>query len=395
MNWGTSIAWQPYGERHKKARRVMASALHLTAAKSYAHQHYESTLDLIRLILADPENLAVHVNKVTGAFIMRLVYGYHVVENDPRMGILKKAAECFIKGWPRSFWLNYFPVLKHIPAWFPGAEFQILGREGRALRDRMIDEPFEEVLDQVREDRVGQPSYTSRLLQDKGGTNASAENLNLIKWSAGSIFSGRASQTVAVILSFCLEMALHPEIARTAQAEIESVVGRERLPELSDRSKLPYSEAVLLEVLRLWPPAPLAEIEFQGYRIPRGASLYSNIWALLRDPRYYSSPHMFNPTRFMKVNPDPDPRKYIFGFGKRICPGTHVANNSTFVICTGLLCAFDMAPSPALNLRAEQLGGADSLNIYEFSSPLGPVLDMIKFSVRFTLRDQAGVHLSK
>ena len=77
-------------------------------------------------------------------------------------------------------------------------------------------------------------------------------------------------------------MTLHPEIFSEAQAEIDTVVGRERLPELSDREKLPFLECVIKEVYRWNPPAPLGPAHrlmqddfYEGYLIPKGRGLTS------------------------------------------------------------------------------------------------------------------------
>lgn len=75
-------------------------------------------------------------------------------------------------------------------------------------------------------------------------------------------------------------MTLHPEIFSEAQAEIDTVVGRDRLPELSDREKLPFLECVIKEVYRWNPPAPIAAAHrlmqddfYEGYLIPKGRVL--------------------------------------------------------------------------------------------------------------------------
>lgn len=72
-------------------------------------------------------------------------------------------------------------------------------------------------------------------------------------------------------------MALHPAVQEKAQAEIDRVVGRDRLPEAGDRESLPYLEAVYREVMRWRPALPLAlphcvvqDDNYQGYVIPKG-----------------------------------------------------------------------------------------------------------------------------
>lgn len=80
-------------------------------------------------------------------------------------------------------------------------------------------------------------------------------------------------------------MALHPNIARKAQEELDRVVGNERLPEPSDRENLPYVSALLKELLRWDCPLPLGVPKrvmeddiYKGRLIPVGATVIENVW---------------------------------------------------------------------------------------------------------------------
>jgi cytochrome P450 len=84
---------------------------------------------------------------------------------------------------------------------------------------------------------------------------------------------------------FLLVMVLYPEAQKTAQAELDRVIGSARLPSLEDRPKLIYVNALLQEVYRWHPIQPLngghvnmREDEYRGFRIPKGSSLHSNNW---------------------------------------------------------------------------------------------------------------------
>ena len=69
--------------------------------------------------------------------------------------------------------------------------------------------------------------------------------------------NGSVVQIVAAMSTFFLAMTLNPEAQERAQKEIESVVGRDRLPTIDDRDQLPYVGSLVKEVLRWAPPAPL------------------------------------------------------------------------------------------------------------------------------------------
>ena len=80
-------------------------------------------------------------------------------------------------------------------------------------------------------------------------------------------------------------MVINPEAQRRGQAELDSVVGRDRLPNFTDRDALPYVNAIVKELLRWHPATPmgvphriLADDEYDGYIIPAGTTVFVNIW---------------------------------------------------------------------------------------------------------------------
>lgn len=80
-------------------------------------------------------------------------------------------------------------------------------------------------------------------------------------------------------------MTLNPDIQRKAQEEIERVIGLDRLPDCSDRARLPYTECLLQEIYRWSPPSNLGVTHrlmeddvYEGYFIPAGTAVVSNIW---------------------------------------------------------------------------------------------------------------------
>lgn len=92
-------------------------------------------------------------------------------------------------------------------------------------------------------------------------------------------------QTLSTVQTFFLAMASNPEVQQKAQAELDGVVGPHRLPEFADKDSLPYICALLKELLR-WrsvlpmgiPHSSIQDDEYQGYFIPKGSVVISNIW---------------------------------------------------------------------------------------------------------------------
>jgi cytochrome P450 len=62
----------------------------------------------------------------------------------------------------------------------------------------------------------------------------------------------------------------------------------------------------------------------------------------LRDPNTYKDPEVFNPERFLGDYPEPDPRRAVFGFGRRICPGRYLADSTLFLACASVLSTFNL-----------------------------------------------------
>jgi len=115
-------------------------------------------------------------------------------------------------------------------------------------------------------------------------------------------------QTVSAIYAFFLAITMFPEAARKAQAELDSVIGHDRLPTFSDRPNLPYVNALVSEVLRWHTVVPTGSSSPQlvscemadnnsavphrvtqddvhdGYFIPKGALIIPNIWSVTRAP---------------------------------------------------------------------------------------------------------------
>jgi cytochrome P450 len=160
--------------------------------------------------------------------------------------------------------------------------------------------------------------------------------------------SGAGSETTSTTLMWwMLAMIAFPEAQSKAQAELDSVVGRARLPTFADAPRLPYVSAIIKEVLRWRPVAPLGvpheAIEddwYEGMFIPKGATCVANVWQCNHDRAVFGDDaDEFRPERHLddkgKLIPGPAETNkeghVSFGFGRRICVGKHLANESLFI----------------------------------------------------------------
>ena len=124
-------------------------------------------------------------------------------------------------------------------------------------------------------------------------------------------------------------MVLHPEAQKAAQAELDAVIGPDRLPTFADEQSLPYLAAVIKECWRWEVIGPTAvphmltvDDEYKGYFLPKGTIIIPNSFTILNDDKAYPEPSAFKPERFLKDGKlDPsvrNPTVAAFGYGRRI-----------------------------------------------------------------------------
>ncbi|KAF8152982.1 cytochrome P450 [Crassisporium funariophilum] len=333
VGWKRTLALLRYGDRFRNYRKLFHRTLGShTAMSKFLPAEERETRRFLKRVMAKPEDLAAHVRQTAGAIILRISHGYEVKENDdPFVSIADEAVEQFsLTTAPGGFLVNVIPALRHTPSWFPGASFKRKAAIWAKTLDVMAEGPYQFVKQQMALG-LAKVSFTSQLLE---APNLTSDEEFDIKWSAASLYSAGADTTVSAIYALFLAMLLYPEATRKAQAEIDAVVGADRLPGFADKDNLPYTNAFALEVLR-WhcvtptgvPHSVIEDNIHEGYLILKGAVIITNIWQMTHDPEVYSDPFTFKPERFLGPNPEQDPRDVCFGFGRRICPGESIHNH--------------------------------------------------------------------
>lgn len=247
-----------------------------------------------------------------------------------------------------------FPVLAYLPEWLPGAGFKRTARLYNESLTKTVNTPFDFVKYQRAQGDAGH-SYISGTIDQaehaNGGSALSQDQEHSIKWSAMSLYVAGEDTSAITMSAFFLAMSLHPEVQRRAQADIDRVVGRTRLPTHNDRASLPYLNAIVEEALRYHPIGVFAiphaadkESFINGYRIPQGAVLLPNVWHFTRDTDYYHDPETFKPERFLEPYNEPSATDVVFGFGRRICSGRRLVDSSLYLVFAQTLAAFNIEP---------------------------------------------------
>jgi cytochrome P450 len=166
-------------------------------------------------------------------------------------------------------------------------------------------------------------------------------------------------ETTALALAHTLYLlARHPEIEQKLHAELHGVLG-DRLPTAADVRALPYTECVLKEAMRLYPPAwttgreVLEPIELRGVTMPRGAQIFLSQWIVHHDARWFPDPERFDPERFRPERAKALPRYayFPFGGGPRICIGNHFAMMEATLMLALIVGRWQLALEPGQKLE--------------------------------------------
>lgn len=365
VGWKDALAFLQPSQNFRFHRKNFAKVASSGAAQAdFARIQEEESVHFLKNVLDEPQNLLDHIRKEVGAVMLRTTYGYTPAHkgHDPLVALAERALREFAdSSTPGRYLVDIIPQLRYLPDWFPGTSFKQVAKKMKDTCIKTTEIPYRFVEEQMQQDKH-KTSFLSTAIQESKLT-PSMKHIN--KWSALSIFAGGADTTVSSIRTFFLAMMLHPEVQEKAREELDRVTGGTRLPVAADKQKVPYTSALVSEVLRWVPVAAMALPHtskknqiYNGYTIPKGAVIIPNSWYaiilgfctqlsairwFLHDPSVYTSPHTFRPDRFLRTHThtnEPDPRLYSFGYGRRICPGRALAEETLFTTIAQTLTVF-------------------------------------------------------
>ncbi|KAF8140924.1 cytochrome P450 [Mycena galopus ATCC 62051] len=362
VGWDKLPALCPSSHPWPEFRRLLAQFMgSRKKVEEFADVFEVETRAFLKSTLERPAQWLEHTKRFASAIVIKVGYGYTPLEeNDPLLMLANEAMEGFSEMTAvNAFAVDSIPILRLVPSWFPGAGWKIKAKVYRRSLQRMTDHPYEWTKQQVR---AG--SHVRSFVGDQieRNTQLTLEEENIIKRSAGGIYSGGADTvrqphpSVAAMECFILAMNLQITEQTKAQEELDTVLGPGVLPTLADRDRLPYCNALFTEVLRRYTFGPIGlphvtdeDDVHVGYFIPRGSILIPNNWAYFNDPNIYPDPEIFSPERFIvsasRKTPEQDPRDFLSGFGRR-SPGlgVHFADSSIWLVCASLLATFTVRP---------------------------------------------------
>ncbi|KAF8063986.1 cytochrome P450 [Lyophyllum atratum] len=354
MGMHDCLVFVRYGNDFRMYRKMLRE--YFSKEKSRAHQRIQAreARILAEKVLAQPERRGDLLIRFATAIVVEIAYGHQIVsDDDPYVKIAEDV--CFAtvnSGPPGGTPVDIFPFLRYFPSWFPGAYYAGFARKTWHLIRKLYDYPLECVTEEMAKGDA-KPSFLATQLEALQRENRqSPATIEQIKAAAGVIYMAGAETTSSTLSFFFLAMVLYPECQIKAQQEIDAVVGRDRLPEFHHREQLPYVECLLQETLR-WnhavplgvPHRSLDDDVYDDMFIPGGSIIIANTRGMSLDENVYANASAFEPTRFL---PSPLGRGEPypvgpFGFGRRACPGRHVANDSLWIAIVTVLSAMHIS----------------------------------------------------
>jgi cytochrome P450 len=247
-----------------------------------------------------------------------------------------------------------------LPYWVPTATNRRLKRAVRCL-----DEILYRFIKERRASSEQWDDLLSLLLHAHDEEGGSMTDKQLRDEAMTLFLAGHETTALALGWTGYL-LAQHPEATEKLRAELQEVLGG-RAPTVADLPRLPYTERVVLESMRLYPPAwgigreALRDTEIGGYPVRKGTTLFLSQYVTQRDPRWFDEPERFHPDRWAGGLAQRLPKfaYFPFGGGPRVCIGnTFALMEAALVVATifrqfryELVPDFPVVPAPVMTLR--------------------------------------------
>ncbi|PNI48623.1 CYP2D7 isoform 7 [Pan troglodytes] len=352
---GGGVILARYGPAWREQRRFSVSTLrNLGLGKKSLEQWVTEEAACLCAAFADEAGRPFRPNglldKAVSNVIASLTCERRFEYDDPRFLRLLDLAQEGLKeesGFLREV-LNAIPVLLHIPA-----------LAGKVLRFQkafltQLDELLTEhrmTWDPAQPPRDLTEAFLAEMEKAKGNPESSFNDENLRMVVADLFLAGMVTTSVTLAWGLLL-MILHPDVQRRVQQEIDDVIGQVRRPEMGDQAHMPYTTAVIHEVQRFGDIVPLGvthmtsrDIEVQGFRIPKGTTLITNLSSVLKDEAVWEKPFHFHPEHFLDAQGHfVKPEAFLpFSAGRRACLGEPLARMELFLFFTSLLQHFSFS----------------------------------------------------
>ncbi|KAK0451681.1 cytochrome P450 [Armillaria borealis] len=345
---GNNIGFARYSDYWRRGRRVMHSMLTKKACVNHLTIQRAEASQLMYDYLVEPKEFVAHGQRYANSVITSILSG---TRSPHRTSPLVTSFFHMQHEWTNLLMPGAHPPVDMVPflKYIPGSWKQICAKMKVSQ-----DELYGGIIDACAK-RVERGIRNGCFLE--GELENKDVDRGLLRGMCSALMEGGSDSTSIYLQSFILLLVAHPEVQAKARAEIDSIVGLDRLPDIEDIDNLPYVSAVIKEVLRLRPITALGAPHYStqpevidGYVIPKNSMIFMNQWGMLHDPDSYDQPDSFMPERFLTspfgTKPGADDtgrsKDIYFGGGRRICVGMHFGQNSLAITSMYLIWAFNL-----------------------------------------------------
>jgi len=290
------------------------------------------------------------LRRYTASLMFYLGYGRRVTSLEDPLCVAHDMVEEYIESTkvPGRYFIESWPIL----LWLPRA-LQWFRYEPEKARDKNTNlymTAMNEVKRKIENGTAIPCTATYGLSKQK---ELGFNDVELAYGLSAPWAAGIGTTTTAFEIAI-LAMLHFPECVHKAQVEIDAVVGQDRMPNFEDQRLLPYVDGFIKETLRWRTVTPTGiahssteDYTYKGMLIPKDSTIYANAAAIMEDPEVFPDGKSFQPERFMETTDArlSSHRFGCFGFGRRICPGMHVALQSLYIVIARMLWAYDVLPA--------------------------------------------------
>ncbi|XP_022100318.1 steroid 17-alpha-hydroxylase/17,20 lyase-like [Acanthaster planci] len=355
------IAFSDYSPDWQLHRKIGHAALRHFASGEKLNKLVHSVLPGFAKVLdqsaGKPLDLKDVIDRSIYIVLANMCYGKSHDFDDPFLtkwfALNKRAQELVGGGLPR----DYIHSLRYLPLSSREKRVKELSKESL---DYIYDE-FKGHRDSFKPDNIRDlfDSLIAAQQEDAAETGSNANFLTdtRVIQTVADLFGAGTGTTIPALYWAVAVMIEHPQILERVTKEIDTVIGPDRLPCLSDRSSMPYTEATLMEINRYGVVSPIGlpksvtkDTVFRGFTIPKDTMVVLNVWAVHYDHKHWDEPNKFKPERFLDesgtklVKP---PASFMpFGVGRRSCIGENFARGEIFILFCWLVGRYSLSKVP-------------------------------------------------
>jgi cytochrome P450 len=338
------------GDYHARQRRLVQPAFHATRIHNYAETMVDYTEKQLDQWQADSVRDIHHDMMIlTMEIVSKTLFGADVAGEALRVG----QAMAFLQQVANKRFVNPFAGLL--------MKFTPLGKQAMEA-GATIDSVVLRFIAERREQGITDNGDLLSMLLLSTDDNGERMTDDEVRNEAITLFSAGHETTSNALTWTWYLLSQNPDVRQKLHAELDSVLAGRR-PTLADLKHLPYSQMVIKESMRLYPPAwtltsrtVLEAVEVGGYHLPEGAMVFIAPYAMHRNPRYWDDVNAFKPERFSPENEKLQHRyQYLpFGGGEHICIGNMFALMEAQLILATIASRYelDMATTAAVEERS-------------------------------------------